>query len=170
MPNRKYYHCSPALLVPGDLILPGGKGKSNYKASDPLCIYLTSRATPHFTVLEKAIEENWYVYEVKPQGKITIGIWDDYISESPAQVINRLGNARGIAKLRTKFTDAEKERLERYKAELKKESLTDAERENIQYDRMHILYESSKAHKRCVVFGAKDKKFWGDQCFQNHAK
>lgn len=82
----KYYHASPQHFKPNDII-----GRHD------LPIFMTESPEPHYTIYEKAIKENWFVYEVVPLNKVVIGkCWDEAIT-TQAQVIRRVGNARGIA-------------------------------------------------------------------------
>jgi hypothetical protein len=57
-------------------------------------VFLNTSPVPHFTIWEK-IDKNWHVYEVKPVGKLTFGMWNDIICQS-AVVVRRVGGAKGI--------------------------------------------------------------------------
>ena len=80
----KFYHSSPTRYKKGDLI-----------AGQPVA-FMTTSEIPHYTIFEEAFEGNWYVYQVKPLGKVTVGkCWDELICPM-IEVVRRVGNARGL--------------------------------------------------------------------------
>lgn len=82
----KHYHASPYRHKKGEII--GRHG---------MPVFMTSEANPHYTIRDRAIAENWYVYEVKPLGKVYLGkCWDEEIAIQ-AEIIKCEGQARGIA-------------------------------------------------------------------------
>jgi len=81
----KWYHASPQHFKPGDVI-----GRHDLK------VYMTCSPEPHFTIYDKAVEENWTVYEVRPLGRIHEGWWDDAYTIQ-AEVIRKVGHSRGLA-------------------------------------------------------------------------
>lgn len=150
MSTRKYYHCSPVLFKPGDHVVPGGiVNKKNYNASDPARIYLTSDPSPHYTVMDRALEEDWYVYEVIPHGKFHIGsLWDDYVSSKGATVVKRLGNARGIARKTKKLTKKRTDSIREQRNRLKDRTLDKTEREQVKRIINSMIYVPSSVRKR----------------------
>ena len=68
-------------------------------------VFFTTSETPHFTIVEIAIEEGWVVYEVKPFGKIYSGVFNDLYSLNGATVVKIIGNARGISKSHKKCVE-----------------------------------------------------------------
>lgn len=82
----KYYHASPQHFHPGDVI-----------GHHDIPVYMTQSPEPHYTIYESAIKDNWFVYEVVPLDKVCLGgCWDEAITNQ-AEVVRRVGNARGIA-------------------------------------------------------------------------
>jgi len=88
----KWYHASPTRYVKGDLI----QGQSEGWSFKVRCVFMTSDPVPHYTIFDKAREENWFVYEVHPLTKVMIGrCWDEAGAER-VEVVRRVGNARGL--------------------------------------------------------------------------
>ena len=97
-PKKKYYHASPVIFSPGDFLLHTIQTK-NFNASTWYrdAIFMTWTPVPHFTILEKALAENWEVYQVEPLKKVHLGTWDDYYTCGPVKVIKRIGSCRGVS-------------------------------------------------------------------------
>lgn len=92
----RWYHCSPKRLPVGTLLIGGHK--PNFNLSCEHFVYITTDEIPHFTIVhdvECKRKDTWHVYEVKPHGKIEVGMWDDGLVES-ATIIRYVGNAKGI--------------------------------------------------------------------------
>lgn len=99
---KHYYHASPRRFRYGDILTPGIHHDGGYRASgeghDQVC--LTTSPVPHATILDRAVEEDWYVYEVEPL--------EDMRHQRPngnhelqcgsAKVIKLVGNARKLAR------------------------------------------------------------------------
>lgn len=96
--KKKYYHASPVIFSPGDFLLHTVQAR-NFTASTWFrdAIFMTWTPIPHFTIIEKALAENWQVYEVQPLKKVHQGFWDDYFTCGPVKVIKRIGSCRGIS-------------------------------------------------------------------------
>lgn len=96
----RYYHASPSRLQVGTVLTPQ-EGKDNFSMKGSLSspmwgVFLTTHPVPHYTILFKALEEGWHVYEVMPKGEMVYGsCWDELICES-AVVLKYVGSARGI--------------------------------------------------------------------------
>lgn len=151
--KQKYYHASKKFFKPGDLVLPGMYGGvvKNYNViSRDNYVYLTSSPAPHFTILARAIKEDWIVYEVKPQGKIGIGNWDDFTCDKPAIVIKRVGSARGLAK-KHKIKSKDIEWIKELKNRLKDPELDKEDRERYKDSLIDTTHKSSSAHTRSQV-------------------
>jgi hypothetical protein len=97
--KKKYYHASPVIFSPGDFLLHTIQDR-NYNASTWYgdAIFMTWTPVPHYTILEKALAENWEVYEVEPLKKVYKGTWDDFYTQGQVRVIKRVGSCRGISK------------------------------------------------------------------------
>ena len=89
-----WYHASPTRYSPGDLI----HGKSQGWSFKTPVVFMTESDIPHYTIFERAVKENWFVYQVKPLRKVKIGTcWDEAGCEL-VEVVKKVGNARGIAR------------------------------------------------------------------------
>lgn len=88
----KYYHSSPDRLKVGTILT--GRRKANDSLDQ--AVFLTTDPVPHYTIIERAIKEDWHIYEVEPMGKITHGgMWDE-LTAPQAEVVRYVGKARGI--------------------------------------------------------------------------
>lgn len=92
---NRFYHASPYRLRHGTILRYGIKDQNFKTEYYNEGVFLTIEPNPHFTVRTKAIEQNWYVYEVTPIGDIQLGGWNDLVCQE-AKVIKCVGNARGI--------------------------------------------------------------------------
>ncbi len=128
--KTRYYHASPKLFKPGDYISPNLPNyKPNFNHSQSELIYLTDSPKPHYTVAQRAINENWYIYEVEPIDPKRVWIqktFDELVTDRPCIVKNRLGSARGIGRPKShqKNTDLDeiyKERIQEAKDAMKNE-------------------------------------------------
>lgn len=98
----KYYHASPKKFKPGKVLIPGQeRGMDTSIGWSTSVVFMTNSALPHFTILKKAYQDNWNVYEVVPIGKVYRGNWDD-VGADRVEVVRRVGNARGIVNNRIK--------------------------------------------------------------------
>ena len=71
----KYFHSSPARYAPGDVIV----GKSNGWSSNVPVVFMTTSPVPHYTIIDEAVRDNWFVYQVMPTSKVKLGrMWDEY--------------------------------------------------------------------------------------------
>lgn len=94
--KEKYYHCSPDRHTTGTILYGTAKpDRGEYWNKYPW-MYITTSPVPHYSIIETATEENWYVYEVKPMGKVYEGNWDDLIV-SAIEIVKKVGHARGLA-------------------------------------------------------------------------
>lgn len=87
----KWYHASKTRYVPGDLI----HGKGGWSFKNPI-VFMTSSVIPHYTIFNRAFEDNWFVYQVKPLRKVKIGYYFDEAGCELVEVIKKIGNARGL--------------------------------------------------------------------------
>jgi hypothetical protein len=100
MKRESYYHSSPYRMRSGTILVPGGiTGKRNYNSSLDNYVYMTMSPHCHHTIVDRAVEDNWYVYQVEPLGILQLGVWDDVLTPS-AKVLKCIGRARGIMKAR----------------------------------------------------------------------
>lgn len=90
--KMKYYHASKYRHSPGEVLA----GKSNSWDRVGLWVFMTTSPIPHYTIRKQAVAENWFIYEVKPIGKVKIGqCWDEALARF-VEVTRRVGHARGI--------------------------------------------------------------------------
>lgn len=112
--KKKYYHASKKLFKPGDVLTIGND--TNFRSSQKGLIYLTEKPEAHYTVAQKAFDENWHVYEVRPEFPKSVkysSYWDEWVTDKPCIVVKRLGSARGISKAgRPPKKESQKEREE----------------------------------------------------------
>jgi len=90
---RRYYHASPKRFRNGDVLEgnhPGGYGYCH----DKVC--LTDSPSPHYTISDKAIRENWFVYEVEPLEKVGYAGGNDEFQTGSAKVLKMIGRAKPI--------------------------------------------------------------------------
>lgn len=87
----KYYHATPRRLRVGDRLTP-----CLQKTGMEQGVYLNSRPEPHFTIAAQAVADNWHVYEVTPIGATKVGSFEDIVAPMGAEIVRRVGNARGI--------------------------------------------------------------------------
>lgn len=93
----RYYHCSPYRLKIGTILQTGVK-QANYRTSQPGYIYLTTDPVPHYTIIDKANKESWFVYEVEPIGQLEFwGAYEELVVKQ-AEITRFVGNAKGIIK------------------------------------------------------------------------
>ena len=97
-PKTKLYHASPRRMKPGTIIVPGSQTslKSHYEADR---VYMTPTVRPHFTILERALKDNWYIYEVQPLADVEPGWYDDFVT-TRAEIVRQVGTARGLSRAR----------------------------------------------------------------------
>jgi hypothetical protein len=62
---------------------------------------MTNSPYVHFTVIDKAVENGWNVYEVVPIGKVYRGMWDEWMALE-VEVVKKVGTVgelgTGLAK------------------------------------------------------------------------
>lgn len=95
--KTKLYHASPKRFKVGKTLMPGadlGK-KSDSFGWGTHGVFMTNSPVPHFTIMNISYADGWNVYEVKPEGKVRLGMWDDVFAPR-ADVVKHVGNARGI--------------------------------------------------------------------------
>jgi len=63
--ETRYYHASPTLFSPGDVLLPGAATGCGYYKSSVVC--MCNSQDPHSSIRHHALAEKWYVYEVNPK-------------------------------------------------------------------------------------------------------
>lgn len=128
--KKRYYHASPKLFKPGDYISPNMPNyEPNFNHSQSELVYLTDSPKPHYTVARKAVNENWYIYEVEPVDPKRVWVqytFDELVTDRPCVVIKRIGSARGIgkpkhSKTRKEMDEFYRERLQEAKNALKNE-------------------------------------------------
>lgn len=137
--KRRYYHASKTRFKPGEIVHPANVNvQAQFQASDFGKFYMTTSPKPHFTIADRAIRENWDVYEVRPLNpkNVKFGYWDDLTCNGPVEIIKNIGSARSFAKTgkppkKNQRENYELERIER-KQKLKKakEALGDPIKEN----------------------------------------
>ena len=88
--KRRFYHASPKRFKPGD-ILYGDKCRDGVPV-----VFMTTEPNPHYTIRDRALKENWRVYEVVPIGKVKIHTFWEEACVTMAEVSRCVGNARGI--------------------------------------------------------------------------
>jgi hypothetical protein len=86
----KYYHTSLKHHKPGDIL----EGRHHDNWNPGLWVFLVDTPLPHFTIHSNAVEENWFVYEVKPDGNVKLGHEEDIIAKM-AEIVRCVGGARG---------------------------------------------------------------------------
>jgi hypothetical protein len=99
---RRYYHASPKRFKSGQILTGGHEGgywsERGDEPSPNLC--LTTSPVPHATIFTKAIEDNWFVYEVEPLQDIDDQHpnGNDEVQCHSARVIKLVGSARGLSR------------------------------------------------------------------------
>ena len=92
----QWYHASAKRFHVGDMLT--NVVCNGYAGS---YVYLTSSPIPHYTIVDKAIEWNHFVYEVEPLGKLRYGKNYDEAMCLQARVVRCVGSARGILRTHT---------------------------------------------------------------------
>lgn len=98
----RFFHCSPMLFEPGDLILPGVQtglaAGGNWQGDEVLhkWTYLSRAVFPHVTIANRAWWRDWWVYEVWPEHAGDAGI--GALVCTMAIVQSRLGRVQRLAK------------------------------------------------------------------------
>lgn len=101
----KLYHASPKRFKRGEIlsarsngiVIKGGSKNQHYKVAGVRpSVFMTDSPIPHYTIFDEAIEENWYVYQVEPIGKVWVGDFSEVLSDA-ARIIKCVGSSRGIA-------------------------------------------------------------------------
>ena len=97
--SNKWYHASPRRLSIGTVLTgvfaPSGPWEPKGQ------VFITAGETPHYSIIDQAVAENWHMYQVMPLDK-KIG-WRSHLDEATclsAQVVKYIGTARGIVCLR----------------------------------------------------------------------
>ena len=88
----KYYHASSMRHKPGDIL----EGRHSDGWNPGLWVFLVDTPLPHFTIHSSAVEENWFVYEIKPDGNVKLGHEEDLIAKR-VEIVRCVGRARGIS-------------------------------------------------------------------------
>jgi hypothetical protein len=73
------------------------------------------------------VENTLAIMNVMPLGKVKLGLWDDYYTESPVEIIKCVGNARGLCK-KIHFKKKEQDEIRMYQ-----EKIAEIELKIIQY-------------------------------------
>lgn len=95
--KTKLYHASPKRFKVGKMLVPGdqlGK-KSSSMGWGTHGVFMTNSPVPHFTIMNISYADGWHIYEVRPEGKVEYGMWDDVVAPR-AEVVKYIGGARGI--------------------------------------------------------------------------
>lgn len=119
--KQKFYHATPARFKKGDRISACSSsvvGK-NYQCSLH-GIYLTTSPYVHFTVIDKAVESKWNVYEVSPIGKLYRGMWDEWITME-VEVVQKIGEVSEMGKGLAKFSSSTERTRNGYRTVLRKQ-------------------------------------------------
>ena len=88
-----YYHSSRKRFHVGDII--GGRSFYGHASYCGLC--LTNSPVPHYTIIDEAVELNFFIYEVCPMGKVYFGsFYDEYFSPQGAVIVRCVGRAKGV--------------------------------------------------------------------------
>lgn len=90
----KFYHASPRRFRHGDLLVGGQLGGYGY-AHVNIC--MTNSPAPHGTIADKAIAENWLVYEVQPNGHVGHNEYNGEFQSKTATVLRCIGRAAALA-------------------------------------------------------------------------
>ena len=90
---RTYYHASPKRFKHGDILTGGHEGGYGYCHHN---VCLTDSPSPHYTVHDKAVEENWFVYEVEPLGRVSFASGNDEFQTKAAKVLRLIGRVKPI--------------------------------------------------------------------------
>lgn len=97
----RYFHASPRRLPVGT-VLAGAQERRNYRWSvEHDGVYLTTDPVPHFTILARAREHGWHVYQVEPEGQVRDGGWADLVAPR-ARIVRYVGTARGLSARRVR--------------------------------------------------------------------
>lgn len=95
--KRKFYHASPRRFRHGDILSGGHAGGYGYACHD---VCLTTSSVAHCTIMDKAVEGDWFVYEVEPleniQNQRPNG--NHELRVSSARVLRCVGNARALSR------------------------------------------------------------------------
>ena len=85
--RNRFYHASPKRFRKGQII---GTTTGN--------LFMTNAPAPHYSIAPEAVNENWTVYEVVPIGKLGWGrTFDEWIADA-AEVVRKVGTARGLSR------------------------------------------------------------------------
>jgi hypothetical protein len=80
-------------------------------------IYMTTSPYPHHTIVDKAVDQKWFVYEVCPIGKVHRGSWDDFIVNE-IEIISLVGRVTSYKGLGGKCSASIKSRKGGYRTKL----------------------------------------------------
>jgi hypothetical protein len=94
MTKPRFYHASPRRFRHGDLLTGGHDGGYGYPHPN---VCMTNSPAPHGTVAHKAVEENWLVYEVQPNGTVTHNEGNGEYQARSATVLQCVGRAAALA-------------------------------------------------------------------------
>lgn len=114
--KTRYYHASKTRFRPGEIVDPNNPNVSpNFYSSNTGLFYMTTAPEPHYTVADRALRENWEVYEVLPLNKKQISYgnsWNELTCTGPVKILRNVGNVRALAKIgknKKKLSEEEKE-------------------------------------------------------------
>lgn len=97
--GNKWYHASPRRLSISTVLTGAFAPSGPWKAKG--LVFITAGETPHYSIIDQAVTENWHVYQVMPLDKKIR--WGSHLDEAAclsAQVVRYVGTARGIVRLR----------------------------------------------------------------------
>ena len=104
MPKHRYFHASPFHFSPGD-VLHGRSCGVDPQSRVPV-VFLNQSPMPHYSIWDRAVQENWFVYEVRPLSRVRFDrSWDEAFS-THVEVVRRVGHARGITQIANRHTKA----------------------------------------------------------------
>lgn len=154
--EKNFYHASKSKLKPGDRISPMYP-KKNFENCG-CYVFLTPKPYPHSTIWQEAFEGDWDVYEVKPTGKVSLGMCYDYRTEKDVIVIRRVGTAKGLA-LPGNLSPKQRKVVETYKQEYRtylkrdKQALDEElAKENPDEDRIEMLDNSIRYYEYLIRY------------------
>ena len=93
--KNKWYHASPKRLPVGTILTgvfsPNGPWEAQGK------VFITAGETPHYSIVDIAVKENWHIYQVMPLDRVIFwgSSWDEATCFS-AQIVRYVGTSRGI--------------------------------------------------------------------------
>jgi len=93
--KKKFYHASLFRYKVGDIINGQRESSWDKKLKGPT-LFLTNSSKPHYSLADRENLRDYFIYQVKPLGKIRKGLaWDEYGCRS-AEILKIIGKASGF--------------------------------------------------------------------------